>query len=205
MTAPLSHDYWERLTNDDTIVLLDELVTLVHIFDTELDVRVAAIVVLHNGIAYIERIAGLDMVEEIRHVEGDGRNLMIWLVFLKEVQLDVYTAGAYLAGIADVIHALCEEERIVVPGTERLELFEYTEELWSDAGEIKSRVYDDHRGEHLFCDLPTDKSVYTLAEFVEVLLLECKTRSIDVSSEILQQIGAAFDSFIEVKALDASG
>ena len=57
----------------------DNVLALVHILDAQLDVGTAPVVVLDYGVADIERIAGLDVIIEIRHIEGYRRNLVIGL------------------------------------------------------------------------------------------------------------------------------
>ena len=48
-----------------------------HILDAELCVCSAAIVVLYDGIAYIDRITHLDVIEEPCHIEADRRYVMV--------------------------------------------------------------------------------------------------------------------------------
>lgn len=48
-----------------------------HILYAELGICSTPVVVLHDRIADVDRISGLDMVEEISHIECDGRDMMI--------------------------------------------------------------------------------------------------------------------------------
>ena len=75
----------------------DHFVTLVHILHSKLSVRCATIIVLHDRIADIDRIAGLDMVEEISHIESNGRNVMIRVRFLDELQLQMAAFRTHLS------------------------------------------------------------------------------------------------------------
>ena len=56
---------------------LNKLVPFVKVLDTELSVGCASVIVFDDGIADIDRISGLDMVEIVGHIECDGRNMMV--------------------------------------------------------------------------------------------------------------------------------
>ena len=58
---------------------LNELVTLTHILDAELEGGIASVVVLDDGVADVERIAFLDVVEVFGHIESYGRDAVVWL------------------------------------------------------------------------------------------------------------------------------
>ena len=60
-------------------IRLYQFVAFAEIFDAELGVGGATIVVFYDGVADIDRVAGLDVVEEVGHVEGDGRDVMVWV------------------------------------------------------------------------------------------------------------------------------
>lgn len=115
----------------------DDIFPLVKILHAQLYGGVAAIVILHDGIADIERIAGLDVVVAVCHVERDSRYLEIRLRFLDELKLHVHATRTHLASVAVIIYILSEEDRVVVARAEWLELLEQTEELRGDLGEIK--------------------------------------------------------------------
>ena len=63
----------------DVEKVLHQFFALVKVTDAELGVGCAAVVVLYYRIADIYRVAGLDVVEEICHIECDGRDMMIWM------------------------------------------------------------------------------------------------------------------------------
>ena len=57
----------------------DDILALVKVLQAELDIGIPPVVVFDDGVADVERIAGLDVFVEIGHIEGYGRNLVIWL------------------------------------------------------------------------------------------------------------------------------
>ena len=56
---------------------LHQFVAFVEIPDAELGVGSAAIVVLYDRVADVDRIAGLDVIEEVGHIEGNRRDMVI--------------------------------------------------------------------------------------------------------------------------------
>ena len=66
-----------------------------HILYTKLGVGGAAIVILNYRITYIYRIAGLDMIEEISHIESNGGYMMIWMRFLDKLKLEMEDIPEY--------------------------------------------------------------------------------------------------------------
>lgn len=50
----------------------DHLVALMHILDAELSVGCATIIVLYDRVADIYRVAVLDVIKEIGHIESYG-------------------------------------------------------------------------------------------------------------------------------------
>ena len=65
-------------------IFLNELVALLDVFQAELEGGVAAIVVLYYGVADVERVAGLDVVVELGHVEGYGGDLVERLLLVNQ-------------------------------------------------------------------------------------------------------------------------
>lgn len=55
----------------------DQFLALTDILDAKLGVGGAAIVIFHDGVADVYRVAGLDAVIEVSHIEGDGRDVMV--------------------------------------------------------------------------------------------------------------------------------
>ncbi len=69
------------------------------------------------------------MVEEVGHIEGDGGDMVIWMRFLDEFELEMASLSTDLTSHSVVIDVLCKEYRSGIPGAERLELLQDTEEL----------------------------------------------------------------------------
>ena len=107
------------------------------ILDAKLEVGNPAIIVLHDGVAYIDGIACLYMPEVRRLVESYGRDMPVRLLLLDEFEFHVPAFRAHLAAVAVIIDVLCHEHRGTVAWSERLELLEYPEELRGDLGEVK--------------------------------------------------------------------
>ena len=85
------------------------------------------------------------MGEEVGHVEGYGRYLVIRLGFLDEFQLEMLSTGTHLAAGAVVIDILRQENGSIVARSERLELLEYAAEFRGDLGEVDLRIHIPHR------------------------------------------------------------
>ena len=168
------------------MVRLDKLIPFADVLEAELDGGGAAVEILHDGVADVDGVAGLDVVVVIGHIEADGGNLAVRLAFLHEVQLQVHTAGAHLAAVTGIVHIFREENRVAVAGAERLELLEDTGELGGNLREIQAGV-DLHHGRAFFAgDVAGHKTVHPLAESFQVLFLQGKTGGIHVSAEVLQ-------------------
>lgn len=89
----------------------DHLVALMHILDAELSVGCATIIVLYDRVADIYRIASLDVIEEISHIECNGRNMMVWMRLLDEFELQMAALRTDLSSHSIVIDIFCEEDR----------------------------------------------------------------------------------------------
>lgn len=152
-------------------ILLNELLALLDVLDAELEGGVAAVVVLDDGVADVERVAGLDVVVEFGHVEGDGGDLVERLFLVDEIQFHVDTAGTDLAAVASVRDVLGQEDRVGVAGAERLELLQETEKFRSDLAELQLGVDVGHRGEHLLGDLFGDELVNPAHKLLQIALL----------------------------------
>jgi hypothetical protein len=83
----------------------------VHILDAELGVGRSSIIILYDGVAYIDGIAGLDMVKEISHIEGDGRDMMVRMGLLDKFELEMSSLCAYLSSHSVVINIFGKEYR----------------------------------------------------------------------------------------------
>ena len=127
----------------------DHLVTLMHIVYAELGVCRSPIVVLYDGIAYIDGISGLDMVEEISHVERYGRDMMVRMRLLNEFKLEMTTFCSYLTSHSVIIYIFSKKHRCCVSRTERLELLEDTQELRRDLREVQPCIHIHYRSLHL--------------------------------------------------------
>lgn len=54
------------------MIRLHQFIPFVKVLDTELRIGCAAVIVLDDGVADIDWIAGLDMVEIVGHIKGYG-------------------------------------------------------------------------------------------------------------------------------------
>lgn len=154
----------------------------------QLDGGIAPIIVLDYGVADIERITVLDVVIEIRHIEGDGRDLVIWLRLLNQVQLHVHATGTDLASRPRIIDILRLEHGIVIARAERLELLEYAEELRVDLGEVQFGVNLHHRSHHLLDYVLLHETVHAARELLKVLFLQREAGGVHVTAEVLQEV-----------------
>ena len=93
-----------------------------HVFDAELGIGCASIVVLDDRVADIYRITCLDVVKEVGHIEGDCRNMVVRVGLLDKFKLEVSSFSTYLASHSVIVNVLCKEYRSTVARTERLEL-----------------------------------------------------------------------------------
>ena len=130
---------------------------------------------------------------------------MVGLRLLDEVELEMHPACAHLAPGAGVVDVLGHEHGVVVAGPEGLELLEYAEELGGDLGEVEPGVDVDHRCQHVLRDVRLHVGVHAVREFLELLLPEGESGGVDVSAEVFEQVGAAFNRAVEVESGDASG
>ena len=130
---------------------------------------------------------------------------MVGLRLLDEVEFEMHAAGAHLAARAGVVDVLRDEDRIVVAGTEGLELLEDAGELGGDLREVELGVHLHDRDQHLGGDLAGDEGIHPAGELLHVLFLEGQAGGVDVATKILQQVGAALDGLVEVEAGDAAG
>ena len=142
------------------------------VFDAELDVRDAAVVVLDYRVADVDRVSISDVLEMLGLVEGDGRQMVIRLGFLDKLQLQMPCICAHTAAIAIVVDILGQENRRSVARAERLELLQYPDELGRHGVEIQDGININDRGEHFRGDLVSDEFLYSAAEFRKVLLLQ---------------------------------
>ena len=159
---------------------LNKFVALPHIFEPQLERRGAAVEVFDDGVAHVNRVAGLDMVVEFGHVEADGGDLAVGLGFLHEVQLEVDTAGTHFAAVSGIIDIVRQEDRVRISGAEGLELLEDTEELGRNLGEVQPGVDVHDRSQFLLGDIARNEPVHPLAELFKVLLLHRQAGGIHV-------------------------
>ena len=117
----------------------------------------------------------------------------------------MYAAGAHFAAVAGVIDVLREEHGVVVPRAERLELLEYAGEFGGNLREVEPGVQFHYGSEFLPGDIAGDEAVHALAELLQVLFLHGEAGGIDVSAEVLQQVGTTLDGRIQVETLHAAG
>ena len=145
------------------------------------------------------------MVEVLRLVECDGRNVTVWLILLNKLKFKVAVVCTNPASVAVVINILSYENRRQITRAERLELFENPEKLRGNLLELKERINMHYRGKDLLGNLVLNMSLKTADKLRKVLLLQSKAGSICMASEVLKQIRAVLNSLIEVKTRDTSG
>ena len=63
---------------------LNQFIPLVKVLDAELGISRATVIVLNDRIADVNRIAGLDVVEEICHIECYRGDVVVWVGLLDE-------------------------------------------------------------------------------------------------------------------------
>ena len=182
----------------------DQFLALVDVLDAELGVGGAAIVVLHDGVTDVYRVAGLDAVVEVGHIEGYGRDVMIWMRFLDELELEVASFSSHLAAHTVVIYIVSTEYWCMVARAERLDLLEDPEELRSDLGEVQACIHLHHRSLHFRDDGAGDRLLDSLTESRDIFLLESKSCSVKVSTEVLQKVGTTFNRILQIKSVYAS-
>ena len=145
------------------------------------------------------------MLEVCRHIEGDGRNLMIWLRFLYQFKFQMLSSGAYLSAVSVVIDILGHENRGTVTRSERLELLQNPEKFRRNLGKIDFRIYLNHRRSHLSRDVGTDVLVNAGCELRKLLFFNRQSRSINMAAEVLQKVRATADGIIQVESAHTAG
>ena len=122
------------------MIRLHQFIPFVKVLDTELRIGCAAVIVLDDGVADIDWIAGLDMVEIVGHIKGYGRYMMVRMRLLNELKLKMTAFSTHLASHAVVIYVIGTEDRSRISRSERLELLEDTKEFRRDLREIQQPV-----------------------------------------------------------------
>ena len=183
---------------------LDHLVPFTEVLDAELGVGSAAVVVLDDRIADVDRIACLYMVEERGHIEGYGGDMVVRVRFLDEFELEMASFSTYLASHSVVIYVFGKEYRGAVSRAERLELLQYAQELRRDLREIQDGVDVHHRCLHFRNDAAGYEFLYPFAEERKVFLLQGEAGGIEVASEILKQVRTVFYGIIKIEPMHAS-
>ena len=113
-------------------IILHQFLAFAEVLYAELGVGGAAVVVFHYRIADIDRVAGLDVVEEVGHVERYCRDVMVRMRLLDEFEFEMAAFCTDLASHSIVVDILRQEDRSTVAGSERLELLQDTQELRRD-------------------------------------------------------------------------
>ena len=111
---------------------------------------------------------------------------------------------AYLAYASVVIYPFGKEDGGCIARAERLEELQYPEELRSHLLEVQSGVHVYDRRELLRYDGLAHLLVHTAAELRQILLPEGEAGGIYMSSEVFEQVGAAFDGCVYVEAVHAA-
>ena len=145
------------------------------------------------------------MLEVGRHIEGDGRNLMVRLRFLYQFKLQMLSSGAHLSAVSVVIDILGQENRGTVTRSERLELLQDSEKFRSYLGKIDFRIYLNYWCSHLSRDVCADVLVNAGCEFRKILFFHRQSRSINMAAEVLQKVRTTADGIIQVKSAHTAG
>ena len=124
------------------------------------------------------------------------------IVLLDEFEFQMPSLSSDLASIAVVVDVLGEEYRCRVLRSERLELLEYAQELRCNLREAYLCVDVHHRHLHLWDNLSRDEFLDSLAERRQVLLPQCHSGGVEVTSKILQKVRATLDGLVEVESRD---
>ena len=75
--------------------------------------------------------------------------MVIWMGLLDEFQLEVSSFCTDLSDASVVIYIVCPEDRHAVARSERLELLEDSQELWSYLRKVQYSIYLYNRSLHL--------------------------------------------------------
>ena len=93
-----------------------------YILNPQLYIRNPPVIILHDGIADIDRISVPDMLEMLSLVEGDGGYVAVRLGLLDEFELEMPCIGPYATAVAVVVDVFREENGGGIARAERLEL-----------------------------------------------------------------------------------
>ena len=118
------------------------------VLDTELSIGSSAIVVFHYAVADIYGVSGLDMVEVVGHIEGNGRDVVVWMRLLDKLKLQMAALCSDLTDISVIIYVVRTEDGHAVARAKRLELLEDTKELRCDLREVKHGICLNYRCLH---------------------------------------------------------
>lgn len=156
--------------------------------DLELDGVLGGLVfVILDGVADVEPLAGMDVVEEVGLVEGDAVEDLAGGV-IHQFELDMFELSADKLGGAEVHHVAGAEYRFVVARTEWVETAQGGDEFRSDFRECQQGV-DFVGGLELGGeDVCRHILLETAGEFGDVLLLEGETDGVGMAAEVLQQV-----------------
>ena len=139
--------------------------------DEELHVGFAATAVFFDGVADVEWLTGMDMVEVFCHIEGDAVDDASRCV-IDKFEFDMLEFAAYEFASAVVAYVSGAENGLLVAWSERIEFAEQVEESWIYLVECNVGVNVDLRAHLLRQDVSGHKCFEAAAEFGNVLFAQ---------------------------------
>ena len=139
--------------------------------DEELHVGFTATAVFFDGVADVEWITGMDMVEVFCHIEGDAVNDASRRVIYK-FEFDVLEFAPHEFASTVVAYVSGAENGLLVAWSERIEFAEQVEKPWIDLVERNVGVNVDLRAHLLRQDVRGHKCFEAAAKFGNVLFAQ---------------------------------
>ena len=152
--------------------------------DEQLNRASTAVPVLLDGIADVEWLAGLDVLKEAGHTEGNTIHDAFAAV-IDHLELDVLIVAANEFACSEIQHIARDEDRLLILRPKGVELLHATQEVTVDVFEHEFAI-DVHRGRNLFVmDMLFDIFGQAATELTDVLNLHRQADSIGVPTKVL--------------------
>ena len=148
--------------------------------------------VLLDGIADVDGLMGMDMLEVCSRIECDGGNHPACAVVF-EFELYVLEVLAYEFRSAEVEDVSCAEDRFLIARSEWIEFLQPCHEVRSDVGKCDVGVDVELRAKLIGLNVFGYIFLKQPAEFLYVLFLERESDGISVAAEILQEVAGGVD------------
>ena len=145
------------------------------------------VAVLLDGVADVERAAGVYVLEVGGHVECDAVDDAAGGV-VDELELNVLEVAAHELACAEVLHASGAEGWLAVARAEGVEESEDGDEFGRDVGEGEECVDVDLRCELLGEDVGGDILLEPAREFGNVLLAQREAHGVGVAAEVFEEV-----------------